>query len=275
VRSARLSQLPAMVLLSAVVLPLPVHPGGRAHARHAPPSTSASQQTTNGPLPAGRGGQRRPHRTSVIVHTRTPAPPARRPAPPARHPVRPPSVARAAGDPGVTIADFHFSPGTTTVHVGDAITWTNDGPSPHSATANNGSFDTGVLQKGASASHTFTQAGTFTYFCKVHPFMHGTIVVLAAATTTTTTSTTSTSSGTGTAGTGGTGSTGGRSRNGGGTGSGQPASSSGSAPATSSGSSSNQSLPATGLNLALSVSLALGLVGLGLALRRAARDRAG
>ncbi|MGA2924610.1 MAG: cupredoxin family copper-binding protein [Solirubrobacteraceae bacterium] len=85
-----------------------------------------------------------------------------------------------AGDPGVAIADFDFSPGTTTIHVGDTVTWTNGGPSSHTATARDGSFNTGVLKKGASASHTFTAAGTFSYFCEIHPFMHGTIVVLAA-----------------------------------------------------------------------------------------------
>jgi plastocyanin len=93
--------------------------------------------------------------------------------------------AHAAGDPGVTIADFHFSPGTTTVHVGDTVTWANNGPSAHSATATNGSFNTGILQPGHSASHTFTQAGTFAYVCEIHPFMHGTIVVLAGTTSST------------------------------------------------------------------------------------------
>jgi plastocyanin len=94
-------------------------------------------------------------------------------------PPKPRPVAHIAGDPSVTIADFHFTPGATTVHVGDSITWTNAGPSSHSATASDGSFDTGVLSKGQSGSHTFTKAGTFSYFCKIHPFMHGTIVVLA------------------------------------------------------------------------------------------------
>jgi plastocyanin len=89
--------------------------------------------------------------------------------------------AHAAGDPSATIADFKFSPGTITVHVGDTITWTNNGPSSHTATAQNGSFNTGVLKKGASASHTFEQAGTFAYICQIHPFMHGTVVVLANA----------------------------------------------------------------------------------------------
>lgn len=97
-------------------------------------------------------------------------------------------TAHAAGDPGVTIADFHFAPATTTIHVGDTITWSNSGPSSHTATAGNGSFDTGILKKGQSASHTFAQAGTYNYACQIHPFMHGTIIVVASTPSTTTTS---------------------------------------------------------------------------------------
>ncbi len=94
-------------------------------------------------------------------------------------------TAHAASDPADTISDFKFSPATITIHAGDTITWTNNGPAPHTATASNGSFDTGNLNKGQSASHTFTQAGTFAYICSIHPFMHGTVVVLANASTTT------------------------------------------------------------------------------------------
>jgi hypothetical protein len=83
----------------------------------------------------------------------------------------------------VSIIDFNFSPAGITIHVGDTVTWTNNGPSAHTATARDGSFDTGVLQKGQSASHTFDRAGTFTYFCRIHPFMQGTMTVVAAATT--------------------------------------------------------------------------------------------
>jgi plastocyanin len=101
-------------------------------------------------------------------------------------------TAHVAGDPGVTIADFHFSPASTTIHVGDTITWSNSGPSSHTATASNGSFNTGILKKGQSASHTFTQPGTYAYVCQIHPFMHGTIVVLASTTSTTTSAATST-----------------------------------------------------------------------------------
>jgi plastocyanin len=96
-------------------------------------------------------------------------------------------IAQAASDATVTIADFDFTPASITIHVGDTVTWTNHGPSAHTATANDGSFNTGVLQKGQSASHTFTTAGTFTYICEIHPFMHGTVVVLANTTSTSTT----------------------------------------------------------------------------------------
>ena len=95
------------------------------------------------------------------------------------------TTAHAASDTTVTIADFQFSPASITIHVGDTVTWTNHGPSAHTATADNGSFNTGVLQKGQSASHTFNTAGTFSYICSIHPFMHGTVVVLANTTSTT------------------------------------------------------------------------------------------
>jgi plastocyanin len=87
----------------------------------------------------------------------------------------------AAASSGVTIKNFAFSPGTTTVHVGDTITWTNQDSIAHTATASDGSFDTGLLQKGKSGSHTFTKAGTIAYICSVHPSMKGTVTVAAAS----------------------------------------------------------------------------------------------
>jgi LPXTG-motif cell wall-anchored protein len=91
---------------------------------------------------------------------------------------KPKAVAAASGS--VTIADFTFAPATITIDVGDTVTWNNNGPTPHSATANDGSFDTGILKKGQSGSHTFNEAGSFSYFCTPHPFMKATVVVQAA-----------------------------------------------------------------------------------------------
>jgi LPXTG-motif cell wall-anchored protein len=93
---------------------------------------------------------------------------------------QPKAIAAASG--GVTIADFSFSPASLTINQGDTVTWVNNGPTPHSATANNGSFNTGILKAGQSASHTFAQAGTYSYFCQPHPYMKATIVVQAAQT---------------------------------------------------------------------------------------------
>lgn len=88
--------------------------------------------------------------------------------------------ARAAAPGSVTIKDFSFQPATITVNVGDTVTWTNEDSAPHSATADDGSFDTGVFGKGQSRSHTFTKAGEFSYYCAPHPNMKATVKVVAA-----------------------------------------------------------------------------------------------
>jgi plastocyanin len=85
--------------------------------------------------------------------------------------------ARAAASASVSIVDFSFRPRSVTVNVGDTVTWTNNGDQPHTATADDGSFDTGNLRTGASGSHTFDSPGTFSYICKPHPFMKGTVEV--------------------------------------------------------------------------------------------------
>jgi plastocyanin len=89
--------------------------------------------------------------------------------------------AKAAASASVTIRDFEFAPASVTIDAGDTVTWNNQGPTGHSATADNGSFDTGILDDGQSGSHTFDQAGTFSYFCTPHPNMRGTITVRAAS----------------------------------------------------------------------------------------------
>jgi LPXTG-motif cell wall-anchored protein len=88
--------------------------------------------------------------------------------------------AKAAANGSVTISDFQFAPGQITINQGDTVTWTNDGPTAHSATAPDGSFDTGIFPAGQSRSHTFNDAGTFSYICTPHPNMHGTVVVQAS-----------------------------------------------------------------------------------------------
>jgi plastocyanin len=89
-------------------------------------------------------------------------------------------VARGAASASVTIKDFRFAPLTITIHAGETVTWVNEGPSNHTASAA-GIFNTGILHANQSASQVFTHAGTFSYRCSIHPFMRGTVTVLAAS----------------------------------------------------------------------------------------------
>lgn len=77
----------------------------------------------------------------------------------------------------VQISNFSFSPATLTVKVGDAVTWTNQDSQGHSATADDKSFDTGILGQGQSGTNTFSKAGTYTYHCSAHSSMQGMIIV--------------------------------------------------------------------------------------------------
>lgn len=81
-----------------------------------------------------------------------------------------------AASNAVTIQNMAFSSQNLQVKVGQAVTWTNQDAVGHSATADDNSFDTGVLSQGQSKSITFAKAGTFSY-CSVHPGMKATITV--------------------------------------------------------------------------------------------------
>jgi len=84
-----------------------------------------------------------------------------------------------SGDVALEIVDFAFVPEQVTVEVGSTITWTNIDTAVHTATADDGSFDTGNLQTdGGEGEVTFDSAGTFTYFCQPHPFMNGKVKVV-------------------------------------------------------------------------------------------------
>ena len=78
----------------------------------------------------------------------------------------------------VEIVEFTYDPDPVAVQVGGKVIWQNQDTAPHTATADDGSFDTGVLERGKLKSETFKRAGTFTYFCEIHPTMHGTVEVV-------------------------------------------------------------------------------------------------
>ncbi len=84
--------------------------------------------------------------------------------------------AQASRAAKVDINNFAFHPGTLRVGVGTKVVFSNSSGTAHTATRG-GSFDTGHIRSGHSATVSFTHRGTFAYHCTIHPFMHGKIVV--------------------------------------------------------------------------------------------------
>lgn len=79
------------------------------------------------------------------------------------------------------INSWGFKPPEVTVNVGESITWKNSGSIAHTATATGGQFDTGNIAPGESKSITLATAGTVAYQCTPHPWMKGSVTVVAAA----------------------------------------------------------------------------------------------
>ena len=75
------------------------------------------------------------------------------------------------------VDQFKYIPASITVKVGESVTWQFKDATPHTATAEDKSFDSEVKKQGESWSYTFTKAGTFPFHCTPHPFMKGVVVV--------------------------------------------------------------------------------------------------
>jgi plastocyanin len=77
----------------------------------------------------------------------------------------------------VSIEGFAFVPASIVVAVGTTVTWTNNDSATHTVTSDTGAFDSKDMAKGSTFSHTFSEKGTFSYHCGLHPTMKGTITV--------------------------------------------------------------------------------------------------
>ncbi len=71
----------------------------------------------------------------------------------------------------IDIKRLKFTVKELEVRVGDTVTWTNLDIAPHTATANNKSWDTGRLKKGESKTITITEGFYTNYYCRFHPNM--------------------------------------------------------------------------------------------------------
>lgn len=77
----------------------------------------------------------------------------------------------------VRIDNFSFGPATLTVPVGTTVTWTNHDDIPHTVVSTDGAFKSKVLDTDEKFSFTFSKAGTYPYFCSIHPKMTGKVAV--------------------------------------------------------------------------------------------------
>jgi len=89
-------------------------------------------------------------------------------------------TARAQQKPETTevkIDNFSFAPGTLTVPVGTTVTWTNRDDIPHTVVSTEGVFKSKVLDTDEKFHFAFSKAGSYPYFCSIHPKMTGKVVV--------------------------------------------------------------------------------------------------
>ncbi|MEO9310592.1 MAG: plastocyanin/azurin family copper-binding protein [Nitrososphaera sp.] len=85
--------------------------------------------------------------------------------------------------PGCEETSECFIPNTVTIGVGGTVTWSNDDTAAHTVTSGSpgtgpdGTFDSSILMAGKTFEHTFDEAGDYDYFCIVHPWMTGKVIV--------------------------------------------------------------------------------------------------
>ena len=77
----------------------------------------------------------------------------------------------------VDIVNFAFSPAEITVPAGTTVIWTNSDAASHTVTSDDGVFDSGTISQGNTFRFTFDEAGTYPYYCTIHPYMKATVIV--------------------------------------------------------------------------------------------------
>jgi len=94
------------------------------------------------------------------------------------------SIPNEASDISCAEGGTCFLPGEVTIGVGESVTWHNDSGVIHTVTSGNaedgpdGVFDSSIIMSGDTFTHTFTETGQYEYFCSIHPWMTGTVMVV-------------------------------------------------------------------------------------------------
>jgi plastocyanin len=92
-------------------------------------------------------------------------------------PIAPKKTEGSAAANQVVIENFSFAPATLTVKAGTKVTWINRDDVPHTVNENDKRFKSGPMDTDDQFSYTFSDPGTFNYFCALHPKMTGQIIV--------------------------------------------------------------------------------------------------
>ena len=77
----------------------------------------------------------------------------------------------------IEIKDFPFQPNSISVPVGTTATWINHDSVAHTITSDDGKFDSGTIESGGEFKFTFSQPGSYGYYCKIHPSMKGEVMI--------------------------------------------------------------------------------------------------
>jgi plastocyanin len=93
------------------------------------------------------------------------------------HPARAKSEDTKTASMEVRVDNFTFGPDTVTVPANSTVTWINKDDVPHVIASSDGLFKSKALDTDDKYSYTFTKAGTYAYYCSIHPKMVGKIVV--------------------------------------------------------------------------------------------------
>ena len=79
-----------------------------------------------------------------------------------------PATAFAQEAASVSVQDELFVPAQAELLAGDTLTWSHDGGEQHTITADDGSFDSGLINPGDTFAQTFDAPGTYLYYCQIH-----------------------------------------------------------------------------------------------------------
>lgn len=93
--------------------------------------------------------------------------------------VEQPQVSDQKANATVKIANFKYVPATVKIQVGQTVKFVNSDEEPHTVTSKDGEFNSKGLDTNQPWTYTFTKSGNFPYFCTIHPYMKGTVIVAA------------------------------------------------------------------------------------------------